>query len=606
MSSFLTPAQRVQAEACLRAKAESIAAYEAEQAVHTSVKAVHRSVILTNLKEVEAREKAAHANWDRRDEYNGGTIEMLNNIRRAMERERKLRYLAESRSQRASIPEGETPVSISGKGGLYRVSDADETEYAAVEEMRSHQFVKDAQVRLDDLLEGETGVLISPMTYARRTMERERLFNQATIIVNGLRRAGIEGMREDAWKMWRIGIHSREVEELPAFRRIMLNPYVAAMARASKLAAVEYFLAFHEPWRYRMWTFTSGERCKVDQVPIRCRWMFRRLSKLNAKLKKHFPGVEIVFRATEFGSLESEKKGSGGEIQRRGRHVFYHPHCHCILYVSRPFMSEGMWDLLIDYVHGFWRRNGEKIHWDAGNLIRNARELVKYVSKPGDMCWLAEHRPDELGKLYNALEGMRLLEPMGELRRQIRAREQAGLTLARRTTDDGSIWLQVLNTNRSPTTRRRIDETDEGFEKYRKDVSDFRFVDRLKGASGEAVQEVVKLCMPCARASRVKEPTVLVMGNMAKPDLSKVFEHPLVLRCYKRTREAYLAGKRLAELEDAFASGCLNQGSHGHIYCPSDSGGGGGGGKNPEILRPKRPKPPQTDQKIATATHQNQ
>ncbi|RRJ96748.1 hypothetical protein Ga0100231_023490 [Opitutaceae bacterium TAV4] len=563
-----------------------------------------RKLICANIEEVERREQASRDNWIRHNEIEG--FDIVENVRRAIERERKLRFIASSRCKRATIPAGETPASISDTGALYRVSDADETEYATVEELRSHELVKQAQLRLDDLLEGETGVLISPEVYAKRTMEREKLLNQACIIINGLRRAGIEGMRDDAWKMWRVGIHSREWEELPSFRRIMLNPYMAAMARASKLAAVEYFLAFHEPWRYRMWTFTSGDRCKVDQLKERCRWMFRRISKLNAKLKKRFPGVEIVFRATEFGTLETEgKRGSGGDIQRRGRHIFYHPHCHCIVYVSRPFMSEGVWGLLIDYIHSFWKRNGERIHWDAGKLIGSARELVKYVSKPGDMCWLAEHRPNELGALYHALEGMRLLEPLGELRRQICARKKAGLTLARRTTDDGSIWLNVLDTNRSPMTRRRIDETDTAFDQYRKDVGAFRFIDRLAGAAGEAVQEVVKLCMPTARASRVKEPTVLVMGNMAKPDLAKVFEHPLVMRTYKRTREAWLAGKRLADMEDAFASRCLNQGPHGHIYCPGEKGGGGGDRKKRDFWERGKPTPPPNEPEWETVIAEN-
>jgi len=448
------------------------------------------------------------------------------------------------------------------------------SEQLDIEASLSWKFAIDAERIASDIMEGETGAVVSPEKYEKRLSEKERSRDAATVICGALERVGVPMWRHDAWSLWRYNLHSALLEELPAYRRVCLNPYIAAMTRSSKLSALEYFLSLYEPWQYRFWTFTSGERCKHFQLRERCEWLFRKLSKLNALLKKRGFPVEFVFRACEFGTLEDGKrKGSGGSVQRRGRHVFYHPHIHTVLFV-REFVSEGRWQLMLSIVRDFWQRDGKRLHWDAGKMIGNARECVKYVTKPGDMVWLAQHKPLELKNLFDATLGLRMVTPLGGLKRQIRARKQAGTMLVRVTTGDGCIWREIKDPD-SPFWQ------DDHTDRERASLRAAQEEARSRRQSEREHIRVVKRCMPTVGPDRVKEPTVLVMANTEnRADiLAYVSKHPLVARIRHHTAAAYAAGLALARTDfeglarervGALAGVGLDQGSHGHINCPAD------------------------------------
>jgi hypothetical protein len=307
-----------------------------------------------------------------------------------------------AKTRPSTEPPGEIPgdpsqaVVMLENGSFSRLADCDDSHgYEAIDETQSWHFAVSADHILTDIMEAETGMVVSQEKYAKRLEEKDRLRNQAIDICNALERVGVPMRRSDGWSMWRYTVHSDTLDELPAYRRVCINPYVAAMLRAPKLSALEYFLSLCQPWQCRFWTFTSGRRCRHHELNARCRWMHRRLSKLNALLKKRGFPVAFVFRATEFGGLERTENGvqCGGEIQRKGRHVFYHPHMHTVLFV-REFMSEGRWQLLLSVVRDFWKH-----HFDAGKMVKNARECVKYITKPGDMVKLARSNPRELTRV---------------------------------------------------------------------------------------------------------------------------------------------------------------------------------------------------------------
>ena len=455
-------------------------------------------------------------------------------------------------------------------GSLGRVADFDDSpELLPIESTQSYAFAKQADRIFEDIMESETGLVVSPEKYAKRMAEKDRLLNDAYAIANGLARAGVQAMREDKWACYRYMIHSDTLEELPRFRRICLNPYVAAMSRAGRLAALEYFLSLHDPWQYRFWTFTSGKRCRGHEINARCKWLFRKLSKLNALFAKRAFPCEFVFRACEFGTLENAKNTKhGGRLQKKGRHIFYHPHLHCVLFV-REFMSEAKWGMLINTVHDFWQRDGEKLHWDAGGMIKNARECVKYVTKPGDMVWLAQKRPEELKRLHEQTLGLRMCTPLGELKKQIRARKAAGLMLARQTTDDGCIWREIKNPDHPFWADPHSEQEHATLRALREEA-------RASRRTDSDVCRVVCRCMPAVGPLRVKEPSVIVMGNVV--DMERIRTHPLVVRIREYTREAFEAGVLMATTDfearaksRAMAAAlAANQCSHGHFNCPAD------------------------------------
>jgi hypothetical protein len=496
----------------------------------------------------------------------------------------RARFEAAARNWRYEPVEGvpELPCELGEDGRIRRIAEFDDS--VAVEEAKfreSARFVRKAEATLMELMEEETGLVVSPEKYEKRMNEKDNLRGQAGEICRALERVGVKMFRTDNVLAWRYHVHSALFEELPNYRRVMLNPYMAAMARASKLAALEHFLSLYAPWQYRFWTFTGGKRCRSHEIRSCCQWMFRRLSTLNHRLKKMGFPVEFVFRSTEFGKTEKTGKSrgnlneTGGEIERYGRHTFYHPHMHTVLFV-RKFMDEGMWKLMLSIVHDFWRRDGERLHWDAGEMIHNARECVKYVTKPGDMVALARGNPRELKRLFEATEGLRMVAPMGGLKKRIRARKDAGLMLVRKTKEDGCIWLEVRNPD-----HRVI--PDEHTDREKNLLADARAVARLARRAERPVCEVVKRCMPTVGPMRVKEPTVLVIGNTL--DAERVRRHPLVARIRHYTQDAYNAGLALANTDfEARARERLGQCSHGHINCFDATGGVG----QPPVWPPPR------------------
>jgi hypothetical protein len=500
--------------------------------------------------------------------------------RRYAEPPRKGKRRPPSRLRDNAGDESQQAVTLSD-GSLSRLADFDDSPgYEPIEVTQSWHFATETDRIFSNIMEEETGHVVSPEKYAKRLAEKERLRDNAYEICRALERVGVTAWRDDRWVCWRYLIHTETIEELPNFRRICLNPYVASMTRSSKLAALEYFLSLHYPWQYRFWTFTGGKRCRVHEINARCRWLFRKLSKLNALFKEQAFPCEFVFRACEFGTVENAKT-PGGDIQRKGRHVFYHPHLHAVLFV-REFMSEAKWGMLINTVHDFWRENGERLHWDAGGMIKNARECVKYVTKPADMVWLARKRPFELKRLSEETFGLRLCTPLGELKKQICARKAAGLMLVRRSTANGCIWREIKNPDHPLWDDPHSEQENNTVRALRKEA-------RASRRTDPDVCRVVCRCMPAVGPLRVKEPGVVIMGN--RLDLDRINKHPLVVRIREYTREAFEAGAFIAAMEDrvsadaavrarsramaaALEAGGLDQCSHGHTNCPAASGAG--------------------------------
>jgi hypothetical protein len=278
----------------------------------------------------------------------------------------------------------------------------------------------------------ETGAVVSPEKYEAMRKNRRRLTEMTERIAEKLKAMKIAAARPDAVKCWAYWVHSKHMEQLPAYRRICILPTVAAAMRAPKLAALEYWLDRH-PYA-RFWTFTTGARCGLrgeDGLEARIDWLTRKLSKLNHLLSRH--GVEIVFRSVEFGGLETKSQsnaerseGGGLDFAADGSPLF-HPHAHCVV-VAHFGYNPARWQAVTLAVRNFWRRNGERLHCDFGEIIGNARECCKYVTKPGDLLKLSDQ---DLAELFEITYRAKLVHPMGSLAREIRIREGHTITIER-------------------------------------------------------------------------------------------------------------------------------------------------------------------------------
>lgn len=290
----------------------------------------------------------------------------------------------------------------------------------------------------------QTGNVIDDERQWEIDHRRKEVLRQSLEIAERLESVGVNAFRETPYAVYRYAVHSCRVEKLPSFRRIAFIPAVAQSIRAPVVSALEYFLERHPLCRF--WTFTSGPRCAIPELRDRARELHRRISKLNDAAFMRSAGARIVFRATEFGTPETDESfDSGGEIERDidGR-VMLHPHAHCVVFLEKGPLRPRQWAGLLKNVWTFW---GD--HWDEGSTIRNARELCKYVTKPSAILDLSA---EELAALAHQSRRLKLVQSMGLLARQIRDREEHDLRLVSVAAPDGSgrVRREVRDWNKRP------------------------------------------------------------------------------------------------------------------------------------------------------------
>lgn len=440
-----------------------------------------------------------------------------------------------------------------------RVNEADDsTPTASFFDAKAHAAARrfsDAEADYSAVCEEETGMSVSPEEWERQKMERAEVRRQSHYLAHILENQGTRAYRDDAFQLWIWHVHSKVAESIPNFRRICFLPYIAAIVRSTKLAALEYFIDRHPFCRF--WTFTSGQRVGIDGLRARIEELHTNLNALNKELRRLY-GVELVFRSTELGSVEFDAANrpaadSGSiEYDENGNPLF-HVHAHCVVHSLVGYIPKKRWVEMVNFVHSHWEH-----HWDAGEIIRNARECCKYVTKPADMVKLGEKSPAALAAVETALHGLRLVTPLGTLRREIRARKEAGNCLRRKRTHDGMVWREVPDHNKHAEQDKADQE-----ERFRlagaelKDRIDCKgaegvdspirwALDTENGAAGMRKKSDAWICKVMARLAPavgprgLKEPRVIVGGTHL--DVKTVMNHPLVSRLWAQTVEAWHAG----------------------------------------------------------------
>lgn len=479
-------------------------------------------------------------------------------------------------------------------------------------EMKSEQL-RTATADFLNESEQHTGMSMSADEYAKAINKKTKLKDMARAICARLNLVGVETKRNDDCGLWVYWIHSGVWEEIDQYRRICINPVVAAASRAAILASLEFFIQEHRFCRF--WTFTTGKRCPVLEIPERLTTYSRKLSKLNHWLKRSY-GVEIVICSTEFGTLEEMDRSPEDEGQiefarvlnaETGLHTdepLYHPHFHCVVRIigNRPLPND-QWTEMCGKVRAKW---GHQCDFDG--VIQSAREIVKYVTKPGDLLKLT---PIQLKAFYEATANRRLVRPMGTLRKEIAERKNpsdlsAAKTLRRVRTNGGKDWKWMVKIDHNKTLRDTISKEDR--EEMDAIIESEVFAAEAAAAArstpgmmeiGETLTlwpdgskclqsagkvlldglpvrlkdkpdfcQVVAFIPPAAGPTMRKENRVIVMGNRRDPDA--VNKHPLVKQLRERTWTSWAAGEALAGAEAAFADAVGHLSRHGHSNCPDE------------------------------------
>ena len=444
------------------------------------------------------------------------------------------------------LPEHAAGVALDGGGRPMPLGEAEDADFAPVERDVWYRSIAAAQAAYYALCESETGHVIPAEIHERRRKEREKLRRQSHSIASALEGVGVDAYRNTAWQLWRVGLHSGDVEAVPCFRNLCLIPWVAARNRQPLVAALEWWLERH-PFA-RFWTFTGGQRCRVSELEFRVRQMHAKLSNLNQADFMRWAGAEIVFRSTELGTLEVRHE-SGGELEHDQGGAWYHPHMHCVVHLRNGPLAPAAWRQLLCDVWAFWGH-----YWDDDSLIRSPKECVKYVSKPGDVVSLAERAPAELRQLHEALFRLHLVQPMGELRRLMADWREQSLDLVRVSTPDGGVWELRRSVSRGwihngPAGVPHCaggEMSESGFRRYAQ-----RNHYGPTGADSPApdVCRIVSWLAPAAGAAGVKEPRLVCLGT--RLDLAMVERDGEVMQLRERTRGGWLAGLAMVRAEQA-------------------------------------------------------
>ena len=417
---------------------------------------------------------------------------------------------------------------IGGKGRIptrFPVSEKDATEDAEIRALDTDHRIAETEAEYLALAIEETGQSTSDEKQAEIIRRFRQLKSQSHRLARRLKSAGVESYRDTPFAVYHFAIHSGTIVKVPGFRRICLLPYVAWMMRGPVVSALEYFLE-RNPF-CRFWTFSAGPRVPLPQLRSRVKYLHRRISQLNAEPWMKELGLEIVFRSTEFGTIEKETAEDGGAIERdRNGRPMFHPHAHCIVLPTKGFIDPEKWAAMLRRVNEFW-----VYHWDEGGAIKSAAECCKYVTKPGDMLKLT---PGELAQLHAAIFRLKLAQPSGALAAELADREERGERLVKKQTRDGRVSREVLNWNKG----RRKSKLD-------KDAEALAKVGRK--STGADFCAVISRSVPSFCGAGLKEPRVTIMTN-GPLDLERVRQIPLVRDLIAATADQWQAGRMAALL----------------------------------------------------------
>lgn len=391
-------------------------------------------------------------------------------------------------------------------------------EVAAEISAEDRRFAMSAEGAFAALCKERTGDVMEEPELRKRARQSAELADMSRRIADKMAAAGFSPYRETPFELFRYYLHSRQLEKLTGFRRTCFIPSVGQAIRAPMVSALEYWLS-RNPFA-RFWTFSTGPRTRLSGVRDRVKWLHAKLNDLNAQPFMVDAGIRFIFRSTELGTPEGETADTGGEIERDADGVWFHVHAHVVVELTRGYIPPKRWSAIVAKVGAFW-----PAWWGEGGAIRNARECCKYVTKPGEMLKLTGA---ELVALHERLTRLKLVQPMGSLAAEIRARETARKRLVKRQTADGRVYVAVDDWNKH-ARRTKTEKAQDAAQK-------------LLPASARREVRIVSRGTPRFGASGVAEPVVTVMAMRGSWHEGTVRSHPLVAPVIRATVHEYFAG----------------------------------------------------------------
>ena len=318
----------------------------------------------------------------------------------------------------------------------------------------------------DDVMSGQTGVVVSTLTEWQERQVRYRRQDDDTARIAGiLERHGVNPFREGAGFAL-VGLVTGRVKPAEQqYRRIHFLPSVAAMLRCEIATALEHYL-LSSVCLARYGVFTTGPRCEVWEVKGRVVWLSRMISRWHHEICAPL-GIDVLFRGVELPCDDG---------------LTFHVHANVIYFPTR-YLQSRKWGRFKKQTAAFFGA-----HWEDLGKLRDVREVVKYVMKGDDIARLADQDERLVVELYRQLKGLHLVQCLGGFRAWRRARKEAGEKVVAILEFDGRKTVIVKRAERRP--REEAAEP---------------AVDRLPVSN-----RVLSFGLPRAAFGPVKEPVALV------------------------------------------------------------------------------------------------
>ena len=366
-------------------------------------------------------------------------------------------------------------------------------------------------VNNEDLMKQGTGLRIDPQEYLVRKAANAVLEDQQRQIIEKMAGAGVDLARSaDAVRVDLVTLKHAPVE---GCRRCRFLPMVAKRERAEYLSSLEGYLRDPTTRFARYGVVTLGSPITAMDRKARgvIQAFHRKLSRWSAQAKKKF-SIEVIIRATEFTRRSLRRRGLAGDA------ASYHFHAN-VIYVPSRYDERNFADFL-SWTHKFFGS-----HWADAGKIRNLREIVKYMVKPGE---LDDATGEELVWLFKATQKLKIIQALGGFAGYRRSLKDAGLKIRGVTGASGEREMVFLQGDtRAPSSKeeKRMDleleraKLTAQLEAARTDRIAER-IEKLLRACEDAIAEleappknmVIALLPPAARDVNYLTPSVMVAG----------------------------------------------------------------------------------------------
>lgn len=291
-----------------------------------------------------------------------------------------------------------------------------------------------------DVAAGNVGWELKPWEWASSKKRRAELEEQTEALAALLEQAGIRSRGES--DVVSIGAVTGVITPLVPYRPVRFLPSVANRDRRPMLNALRYWLdqEAENPEYMRYAVVTAGKPIPAfGDLRGALQSLARKISKWAHEAYEIY-GIQVHFRGSEF---TRKTAGERGLSEYDPDIVFYHPHGNVLLQPKRRLPKEGpgSWEEFLSWSHEYL-----DAHWQDCGAVKDVRELVKYVVKPGDL--LGGQKPieaEETKWLYESLFRLNLAQPMGEFKEFYSGIMKEGVKVVRvKNKDNGGGRLRLV------------------------------------------------------------------------------------------------------------------------------------------------------------------